>query len=140
MNLKVQSNEFWEKIELDSKLVKDTIDHAKKDLATAKKMDSEESDWCYAIAYNGMLQAARALMYNNGLRPKGEAKHFAVVEYLRKNYSDNLDLKDVINVLDRSRKKRHRIVYEERGLISREEATHLISVAEKFIKFIEKII
>jgi uncharacterized protein (UPF0332 family) len=140
MNSEMQSSDYWEEIELDSRLVNQTLDHAIKDIETAKKMDLEECDWAYAIAYNGLLQAGRALMYLNKVRPKGQAKHYAIVEFLRKNYLDNLDLKEGINYLDRSRRKRHLVVYEQRGIISEEEVSYLIAVAEKFISRIKKII
>lgn len=140
MNLENQSSNYWEEIKIDNQLIIQTLDHAVKDLETSKKMNKDECDWAYAIAYNGMLQAGRALMYFNKVRPKGEAKHYSVVEFLRQNYLDYLDLKDGINFLDRSRKKRHLVVYEQRGIISPDETKYLIIVAEKFINEISKII
>jgi len=35
----MQSSDYWEEIELDSRLVNQTLDHAIKDIETAKKMD-----------------------------------------------------------------------------------------------------
>lgn len=140
MSLEKQSSNYWEEIKTDKQLITQTLDHAIKDIETAKKMDEDECDWAYAIAYNGMLQAGRAIMYFNNVRPKGEAKHYSVVEFLRQNYSDYLDLKNGIDFLDRCRKKRHLVVYEQRGIISPEEARYIITVAEKFISEIKKII
>lgn len=59
MNLEKQSSNYWEEIKTDKQLITQTIDHAIKDIETAKKMDEDECNWAYAIAYNGMLQAGR---------------------------------------------------------------------------------
>lgn len=42
------------------KQVKDCLSLAERDIATARKIVVENPDWGYNIAYNAMLQAARA--------------------------------------------------------------------------------
>jgi uncharacterized protein (UPF0332 family) len=46
-----------------------------RDLKVAKAMLGVNNDWTYSIAYNGILQAVRALMYAKGFRPVGEGQH-----------------------------------------------------------------
>jgi len=43
------------------KQIQDCLNLAKRDIKTAKKVIEDDPDWAYNIAYNAMLQAARAL-------------------------------------------------------------------------------
>lgn len=43
---------------------------ANRDIATAKMILVDATDWAYTIAYNSVLQASRALMIHEGFRPR----------------------------------------------------------------------
>ncbi len=47
------------------------LEVAGRDLATAERMLPDDLDWAFNIVYNAILQAARALMLHEGLRPRG---------------------------------------------------------------------
>jgi len=139
MNSGIKSSDLWEKITVDDNFVIKSIQHAKKDLKTAKSVfNSEDYDWCYSIAYNSMLQAGRALMFSSGVRPTGDAKHISVIEFLKSNYNRELD--DILYIFNKMRQKRHLIMYDEIELITKEEAENGLKNAELFIKNIEKLI
>ena len=139
MNLENKSSESWEKIETDKTLVAKALQHAEKDLETAKNVfKTGDYDWCYSIAYNSMLSAGRALMFNDSVRPKGEGKHVSVIDYLRYKYSKEFE--EDLFLLNKMRKKRHLVVYEEVNIVSEEESEFGIATAEKFIRKVKGII
>ncbi len=82
MNSKNKSSDLWEKIEPNENLVNNAIQLANRDLKTAENIFNDgDYDWSFAISYNAMLQAGRALMFKEGFRPKGQYKHVSVVEF-----------------------------------------------------------
>ncbi len=104
------------RISVDRKRVKDLLRLAARDLRVARSLNRESPDWAYSIAYNSMLQSARALMFSRGYRPTGNTPHFAVIAFLRSTFSQQLGT--LIGELDRMRKKRHISVYDTAGTIS----------------------
>ena len=71
---------------------------AARDLATAERNLADDHDWAYTIAYNAVLQAARALMLAKGFRPRGVESHATVVRFveeaLGKGYASQIALFD----------------------------------------------
>ena len=56
---------------------------AERDLKAAKdNFNDKNYDWALSIAYNAVLQAARALMFSLGYRAKGKNQHKTVFEFL----------------------------------------------------------
>jgi len=96
-------------------------------------------DWCLSIAYNAMLQAGRALMFSEGYRPKGECKHVAVVEFVKLKFGREF-ANQILFIFDKARKKRNTAVYEQAGIISKDEAESIIKWAEKFVEKVEGIL
>ena len=72
MNLSdLLSKGLVEKFQSDQVQIKNEMDIAKNDLASAKKMLTiQEWGWAHNAAYNAMLQAGRALMFSKGYRPE----------------------------------------------------------------------
>lgn len=66
---------------LDPHRVNDALGLAHRDLAVAKTLLSSSYDWAYAVAYNAILQAGRALMFSKGYRPDGANQHLSVVRF-----------------------------------------------------------
>jgi uncharacterized protein (UPF0332 family) len=75
MNLSdLLSKGLVEKFQSDPVQIKNEMEIAKNDLASAKKMlTTQEWGWAHNAAYNAMLQAGRALMFSKGYRPKSSS-------------------------------------------------------------------
>lgn len=115
---------------------KRAMELAKSDLdRAARLLESEFFMESRLLSYTGMFQAARALMFKDGVF---ERSHACVVEYLRVNYTRKhiLDI-NYVNWLDSLRVERHETLY---GLelidVSKEEAEDALS---KGLKFVEKV-
>jgi uncharacterized protein (UPF0332 family) len=103
------------------------------------KMNLDEAtDWAYTIAYNSVLQASRALMMHDGFRPRGGEQHATVVEYIEERLGGSFGKQ--VHLFDQMRRKRHRVVYEVAGFISKTEAEQAINFAQSFIDQITEII
>ena len=140
MNSKNKSNKFWEKIELDENLVKNTIQLAERDLKTAENVFNDgDYDWAFAISYNAMLQAGRALMFSEGFRPRGEYKHVSVVEFVKTKFGNKFANK-LLFMFDKIRKKRHTAIYEQVNIISKEEAENAFATAKEFVEKVNEIL
>ena len=48
--------------------VKNRIELAKRDIKSARAMMANDRDWAFAMAYNAILQATRALMKRDALK------------------------------------------------------------------------
>ena len=111
---------------------------AARDLAAAARNLPDDHDWPYTIAYNAVLQAARALVLAHGFRPRGDEQHATVVQFveetLGKKYASQIAL------FDQMRRKRHRVIYEMAGLVSKQEAEQGVRFAKKFVEEIHLLI
>ncbi|MCG2767897.1 MAG: hypothetical protein ABIK79_15450 [Chloroflexota bacterium] len=90
---------------------------AARDLATAEKILPEDLDWTFNIIYNGVLQAARALMLHEGFRARGPEQHLTVVRFCELALGPEYERQVALS--DQMRRKRNRLVYETVGLVSR---------------------
>jgi uncharacterized protein (UPF0332 family) len=61
--------------------IRSLLSIAERDLHTAARNLTEDPDWAYNIAYNAILQSARALMMSVGYRPRGAEHHATVVKF-----------------------------------------------------------
>jgi len=111
------------------------IEIAKRDLALAESILGESLDWSYSIAYNTVLQACRAYMFHLGYRPASVETHKNTFEFMR--FSVDEPFKKSISYFDRVRRKRHRTLYDEVGLVSEKEAKELLKRAREFLSYIE---
>lgn len=127
------------RFEAAPKQAQSRLDLAKRDIKAAKTMMTVDCDWAFSMAYNAVLQATRALMFAEGFRPAaGEGQHKAAVEFaliaLGKTFPDE------IYIFDKMRSKRHRVIYDAPGLVSREEAKHAVDFAVRFVKQVEPLL
>ena len=113
-----------------------SMEIARRDVSLAAQIVSESLDWSYSIAYNAVLQACRAYMFHRGYRPAGAEAHKSTLAFMRD--SVNEPLKTTVDYFDRVRKKRHRAVYDEVGVVSEKEVGQLIQKAEGFIAWVEE--
>lgn len=111
---------------------------AARDLTAAERNLLDDHDWAYTIAYNAVLQAARAMVLAKGFRPRGGEQHATVVQFIEetlgKKYASQIAL------FDQMRRKRHRVIYEMAGLVSKQEAEQGVAFAKKFVEEIRLLI
>ena len=118
--------------------IKQLLQLALRDLSTATRNLEEAPDCAYSIAYNSILQAARALMYFDGYRPRGGEQHATVVEFVEERMGTAYATQ--VQLFDQMRRKRHRVIYEVAGLVSKKEAEQAIAFAKEFVEKITEII
>jgi uncharacterized protein (UPF0332 family) len=111
---------------------------ARRDLGTAHGLLAGENEWAYAIAYNAMLLAGRAVMFSEGYRPTATGGHAAVVEFLRIRLGRSFA--EMIQTMDRMRRQRHRIVYDAPGTVSPSQIREAVQIAGQFLSEIETLI
>ena len=88
-------------------------------------------------SYTCMFQAARALLFRDGVIEKS---HACVVAYLQDMYSSELG-QDKINWLDTYRLERHESFYGlERSNIDEDEAKDALEKSEKFLETVTSIL
>lgn len=137
---KLLKERMVEKTAPNKKAAEKSFRLSERDTKTAKQMfEAENYDWCLIVAYNAMLQAGRALMNLKGYRPYSEHKHVAVIEFVHKLFGKELS-DSMINIFNRMRKKRHRIVYEEAYIVGEEEAQQAIKWSEEFVKKVKGVL
>lgn len=107
---------------------------AARDLKAAERNLDESPDWAYSMAYNAILQASRALMLSDGYRPRGAEQHATVVAYIQERLGESESTQ--VHLFDQMRRKRHRIIYEVAGLVSKTEADQAVTFTREFIEFI----
>ena len=111
------------------------LELADRDIRMAKVTMAEDWDWAFSIAYNAVLQSARAYMYSNGYRPAAEQGHKNTFAFLRAALGE--DLASTIGYFDRMRKKRNQAIYDVAGLITEKEAKAILKNAITFVEAIK---
>ena len=102
------------------------------DLTTARANASIDREWAYAIAYQGMLRAARAMIIAEGLRPRGRDQQRTVVQLAGSLLGG--DVRSLLNAFDRMRRRSQTILDEPGQPISRYEVEGAIKDAQQFIE------
>jgi len=108
------------------------IARALKDLATARANAGTDREWAFAIAYQGMLRAARAMITAEGVRPRGRDQQRTIV--LLTGTILGQDLRPLVNAFDRMRRRSQAILEEPGQPISRTEIEGAIRDAQQFIE------
>jgi hypothetical protein len=106
--------------------ISDLLAVAERDLKDSSAT-SISPDWQLAIAYNAALQAATAALFASGYRAAREAHHYRIIQSLAHTIQAKPDL---INQLDKYRKKRNIGGYEAAGRISQQEADEMKKLAK----------
>jgi uncharacterized protein (UPF0332 family) len=119
--------------------VKNRIELAKRDIKSARAMMANDRDWAFAMAYNAILQATRALMFSKGFRPStGEGSHKVAVRFAEITLGEKFH--NEIYIFDKMRSKRHRVIYDVSGIISQKEARQAFEFAVKFVNTVESLV
>ena len=108
---------------------------ADRDIRMARLTMAEDWDWGFAIAYNAVLQSARAYMYSRGYRPAAEQGHKNTFAFMRAALGK--DLASTIGYFDRMRKKRNQAIYDVAGLITEKEARSILENAIGFVEIVK---
>ena len=74
-------------------------------------------------------------MFHLGYRPSSAEAHKATSEFIQAVAEE--PFRKSVSYFDRARKKRHRTIYDDVGLISEKEAKELLSRAREFLSYIE---
>lgn len=114
------------------------LEVAARDLATAERVLPDDRDWAFSIAYNAILQAARALMLLKGYRARGPDQHHTAVRFCELTF--DASHRHQLALFDQMRRKRHRLVYEVAGLVSQHEAEQALNFARAFVEEIRLLI
>jgi len=114
------------------KQIRNFLARSKKDLGTARKNMNIDDEWAYAIAYNAMLRAARALLMALGYRPKGKDQHKTLVLIAERALGNRY--RELTRDFDRMRRKRHEFIYEPNQPIPKHESEAALASAESFIE------
>ena len=119
----------------DARIVENALKAAEKDLTSAKRtVAMGDLDWALAMAYSSMLQAGIALMNSMGYRPAAEGSHLAVVKFAAEALPKESG--ELMNRFNKLRIRRHTVIYEERGTVTREEVEGAVARAQEFIKVV----
>ena len=108
------------------------LNQALRDLKTAKANLEIAEEATYLFAYLGMLRTGRALLFLEGVRPKGTSQHKTVVEVSRAILGP--DFGDLVGRFDKMRKKRNELTYEVGGVLSQRDAIRALETAEEFVQ------
>lgn len=138
MNLEALLSEgLIRKIEPNKERAEMLLELAERDLKAANdNLEKSNFDWSYAIAYNAMLQATRAIMISNGFIPSGSTAHVAVVLFARAFFGKTIDEK-LLSAFDRMRKRRHLVVYDEPLTVGKSMAEEAIKISKAYIGLIK---
>jgi uncharacterized protein (UPF0332 family) len=124
-------------------LKRETVSHAeasaalaraRRDLSTAGELLGKDDDWALAVAYNGVLQAGRGLMFSQGYRPSSVEGHKTVMSFLRDALAP--EHSSLVTYFDRVRVKRHTAIYDVAGLVTRRESADILARASQLIEII----
>lgn len=96
---------------------------------------AEDWDWAFSIAYNAVLQAARAFMYSQGFRPVTEQGHKNTFVFVREALGD--EFASLVGYFDRMRTKRNQAIYDVAGLITETEARGILEKAVQFVDIVK---
>jgi uncharacterized protein (UPF0332 family) len=111
---------------------------ADRDLRVARKLLADEVDWGFAVAYNAVLQAARAFMFAQGYRPASAEGHKNVFAFLGGTLGE--EHADLVTYFDRMRNKRNQAVYGMAGRIAETEARNLLTKATEFVRLVKRLV
>ncbi len=108
---------------------------ADRDLRMARLTMAEDWDWAFSIAYNAVLQSARAYMYSQGFRPAAEQGHKNTFAFMRAALGS--EIASTVGYFDRMRKKRNQAIYDVAGLITEGEARSILKRAVGFVEIVK---
>lgn len=122
----------------DLKQASRLIARALKDLSTARACVSIDKEWAYAIAYEGMVRAARASLMAEGWRIKGRDQLRTLVLFIAELLGD--ESQNLVNTFDLMRRKRQNFMDQPDRPIPRYEVEGAVKEAQAFIERILEVL
>ena len=116
--------------------VRDALTLARRDIKTARTVLANDWDWGFSIAYQGVINACRALMFSEGFRPASSESHKTCLAFAHLRVGKEVE--ELIAYFDRMRVKRHQAMYDVAGRISQTEARNIFQKAEMFVRLMER--
>ena len=113
--------------------IAELLEIAKRDLADCN-VEGLSADWKLNIAYNAALQATTAALAACGYRASRDAHHYRVIQSLSLTVGSDPSL---VRQFDAFRKKRNISGYDRAGMVSDQEATEMISLAEQIREYVQ---
>jgi uncharacterized protein (UPF0332 family) len=105
---------------------------AERKLLAAKKILRVDAEASYQLAYEAMLKASLGFMLSHGQRPRSlPGHHVTIIAFVEKHLGK--DIKNLIQLFDRMRRKRHQAIYDADSFISEEETQQALLTAEKYL-------
>ena len=118
--------------------IENLLDLAARDLRASQANLDIAPEWAYAMAYNAILQAGRALMFSLGFRPRESEGHRTVVNFLREAVGPQYAAR--VEQLDQMRRKRHPTLYETAGVVGGREAEQSLAFAQEFVDALHRLV
>lgn len=124
-----------ERTRTDETVISTLIAKAGKDIEASETLfEADNYDWSYKASYTSILDSIKAYMNRKGYRSTREGGHVAAVEFI-KIYDP--DLKKYAQRIDRMRRLRHRITYDEYDIITETDAENKLKIAKEFLSLVE---
>ncbi len=95
--------------------------------------ESGQFDWSLNASYTSILVSTRAYMSNQDYRPTSKGGHVVVVTFIKK---DDI-LSKFAPTVDRMRRSRHRVTYDEYNIITQRGAESALKTAKEFYSDVE---
>ncbi len=105
---------------------------ADKKLASARKIAAFDEEACLQQAYEAMLKASLGFLFSHGFRARSQpGHHVAIIEFGR----TRVDKKHagLLTVLDRLRRKRNLVLYDDTGFVSHHDAEEALEAAREYL-------
>ncbi len=118
--------------------IKALLKNAKKNIFAAQKNLEIDEETCYTMAYNAMLKTARTLVFLQGFRPIDGQQHKITIEIAGKILGKNFG--NLIDQLDKMRKKRNQFTYDPLIPLSRQEANNALKNTVDFYKKVKNFL
>ncbi len=122
------------RIPIERERVRSAMDLGRHYLERARgNFDIDYFDVAFLMAYNAMLQAAKAAMFQAGVK---ERSHQCTVAFLQKQLENDQDGKQFVDLLDTYRIQRHQTQYDGAS-VSKDDAEMIIADAQHFLDYVE---
>ena len=108
---------------------------AEKKLASAKRILAFDEETCLQQAYEAMLKASLGFMFSHGFRARSQpGHHIAIIDFVRVR----IDRKHagLLTMFDRLRRKRNMALYDDTGLVSRQDAEQALETAREYLRIV----
>ena len=110
---------------------------AEKKLASARQVLAIDEEASLQLAYEAMLKASIGFMLSYGYRARSQpGHHVAIIEFVRAR----MDRKHapLLTIVERLRRKRNMVLYDETGFVSIAEAEQALEAAREYLTLIHR--